>query len=115
MDPPNTKKISEEYHFEDEENWIRSSNSSPVHSEWSTLFILTIIVGIFVIPADESQGNVSLAQQSSVSDLSHSILFGIDWLSFGKSIIKYVVVMGYLYFTVKFLKNRINWKKLKKL
>ncbi len=68
-----------------------------------------------MIPANESQSSVSIAQQNSVSDISQSILYGIDWFSLAKSILKYVVILGYFCFAVKFLKNHINWKKLKKL
>jgi hypothetical protein len=48
-------------------SWVRSSYSSGSRSNWSTLFILTIVVCIFVLPSSDSANGAIIAQQTSTS------------------------------------------------
>lgn len=52
--------------FEEEDsalNWVRSSYSAGSRSNWSTIFVLTILVCVFVLPSDNSADKTIIAQQ----------------------------------------------------
>lgn len=68
-----------------------------------------------MIPADDGTGSVSVVQQQAISEIGPSMLGGVDLLSMGKSVLKYVIIVGYLWFGGLFLWKRVNWKKLKKI
>lgn len=111
-------KPEEQYEspFEEEDSalsWVRSSYSYGSRSNWSTIFILTIVVCVFVLPSSDSDitvvaqqvGNAVLANQSSLFD-------GI--LSYGKVFVKYLVITGYLLFAGSFAYGKYCKRKLKK-
>lgn len=115
LEGPAQHKMSEEYHFEEEDKWIRSASSSPVRSEWSTLFVLTIIVGIFVIPASENAEAVNVANQSGISEVTTSVFGSVDFLGAARMGLKYAIIVGYFIFALRLLYTRVNWKKLKQI
>lgn len=45
-------------------NWVRSSYSAGSRSNWSTIFVLTILVCVFVLPSENSTDKTVVAQQT---------------------------------------------------
>ena len=68
-----------------------------------------------MIPAEDGTGSVSIAQETAISTIAPSFFGGIDLLSVGKTLLKYMIILGYLWFGGSFLWKRVNWKKLKKI
>ncbi len=99
--------------------WIRTSYSSGSRSNWSTLFVLTIVVCIFVLPSsDNTTSGAVIAQQTSTEGIDK--IYGNygnlleSMFSYGKSIIKYVIILGYAVFVGSFIYGKYWKKKLKK-
>jgi hypothetical protein len=44
--------------------WIRTPYSAGSRSNWSTLFVLTIVVCIFVLPSETPTDKIVIAQQT---------------------------------------------------
>jgi hypothetical protein len=89
--------------------------------EWLTLGIFTIVLGVFVVPEGGSKSESFSALQ--VKDLTEVTAFlslpFIDLLTaafyYGKSLLKYVLVLAYLWLIFRKVDQYLKRRKLKKI
>lgn len=96
-------------------NWVRSSYSAGSRSNWSTIFVLTVLVCVFVLPSDNSADKVIVAQQTGNSVATETPP-NLDLIfSYSKVVVKYLITLGYILFAGSFVYSKYFKRKLKKI
>lgn len=95
--------------------WVRESYSSGTRSNWTTLFIVTMIICVFVLPPDSSGSESVLAQQMGTTTITPAA-GGVEVaLMYGKQAARYLLVGLYALFVGSFVYSRLWRRKSKKV
>jgi hypothetical protein len=113
--PPHSQQEEPESSFFEEFNWMRADSGSSSNLGWLGLAIFTIVVGVFVLP--EGAGSESFAAlQVDVTGVA-GVTSGIAsaFFSYGKVVLKYAVVLAYLWVVFSRVDTYLKRRKLKKI
>lgn len=112
---PVSPSQQEEPLFE-EFNWLRSDSDSSALG-WLGIAVFTIVLGVFVLPSGGSGEGAFSALQ--VKDLSEVATVQVGWLEafagFGRSALKYGLIVGYLWLVFRKVDEYLKRRKLKKV
>lgn len=113
---PAPQSPQEEPLFEDFQ-WLRGDSDSSSGLGWLGIAVFTIVLGVFVLPsAGSSEGAFSALQ---VQELSEVAVLQVSWLqamaSYGRSALKYGLIVGYLWLVFRKVDEYLKRRKLKKV
>jgi hypothetical protein len=95
-------------------SFARSTVSAGSRSTWSTLFLLTIVVCVLILPSSDSSDNAVITQQIGNTNITVNDTYFEIISVYAKLLIKYLTIFGYLLFVGSFIYGKYRKRKLKK-
>jgi hypothetical protein len=95
-------------------SFARSTVSVGSHSSWSTLFLLSIVVCVLILPNNNSSDTAVIAQQIESTTITTNDTIFETIFSYAKLLVKYITIVGYLLFVGSFACGQYRKRKLKK-